>query len=51
MPTKAPETWANINSLFRTQDSGTQLVAVNDATYDGLRKYAARVKDFNFVDK
>jgi phosphonate transport system substrate-binding protein len=51
MPAKAPEAWANINSLFRTPASGPQLIAVNDATYDGLRRYAARVKDFNFVEK
>lgn len=49
MPVKDPALWANINSLFRTQDSGTVPVAVTDANYDGLRKYAAQVKDFNFA--
>ncbi len=51
MPTKAPEAWANINSLLHTPASGTVLISVNDATYDGLRKYAAQVKDFNFEEK
>ena len=51
MPTKAPDAWANINSLFRTPASGTVLIPVNDATYDGLRKYASQVKDFNFAEK
>ena len=51
MPTKAPEAWANINSLLHTPASGTVLIPVNDATYNGLRKYAAQVKDFNFTEK
>jgi hypothetical protein len=37
--------------LFRTPASGTVLIPVNDATYDGLRKYASQVKDFNFAEK
>ena len=51
MPTKSPEAWANINNLLHTPTSGTVLIPVNDATYDGLRKYAAQVKDFNFSEK
>lgn len=49
MPTKDPALWANINNLFHTSSSGTTLIPVNDATYDGLRKYTAQVKDFNFL--
>ncbi len=51
MPTKDPALWANISSTFRTSFSGTELIAVTDASYDGLRKYASQVKDFNFGDK
>lgn len=49
MPSKDPALWANVNGLFHTPASGTQYVRVNDASYNGLRKYAARVKDFKFV--
>jgi phosphonate transport system substrate-binding protein len=51
MPTKGPAAWANMNSLLGTQVSGTVIIPVNDATYNGLRKYAAQVKDFSFEDK
>ena len=51
IPTKDPELWANLTSLYRTFSTATQLIPVKDATYDGLRKYAAQVKDFNFVEK
>jgi phosphonate transport system substrate-binding protein len=51
IPTKDPELWANISSTFRTSVSGTELIAVTDASYDGLRRYASQVKDFNFGDK
>jgi ABC-type phosphate/phosphonate transport system substrate-binding protein len=52
MPTRDPALWANYSALYHTFSSGTtQNIAVNDATYDGLRKYAAQVKDFNFVER
>jgi phosphonate transport system substrate-binding protein len=51
MPSRDPALWANISSLYSTPATGTRIIAVNDATYDGLRKYATRVKDFNFLDK
>jgi phosphonate transport system substrate-binding protein len=51
MPSRDPALWANLSSLYRTPDRGNTIIVVNDATYDGLRKYTARVKDFNFVDK
>ena len=51
MPTRDPELMAHINGLFHTQSSGSVLVRVSDASYDGLRKYASQVKDFNFEDK
>jgi phosphonate transport system substrate-binding protein len=51
IPTKDPELFAHLNSLQGNLSSGTVYVAVNDATYNGLRKYASQVKDFNFVEK
>jgi len=51
IPTKAPELAANLTSLYRTASSGSVLVPVNDASYDGLRHYAAQVKDFKFVEE
>jgi phosphonate transport system substrate-binding protein len=50
MPTRDPAAWANISNFFRTADSGPVPVACTDASYDGLRKYAAQVKDFNFAE-
>lgn len=47
MPAKDPAAWKTINSIFSTSDSGTVVVAVTDASYDGLRRYASQVKDFN----
>jgi phosphonate transport system substrate-binding protein len=51
IPTKDPELAANLLSLYRTSTSGSTWVSVNDATYDGLRHYAAKVKDFKFVEE
>jgi len=54
IPTKDPELWAHLTSLQSTllsSNSGSVNVPVSDASYDGLRKYASQVKDFNFVDK
>jgi phosphonate transport system substrate-binding protein len=51
IPTRDPELWANLSSLHKDLSSGTQYVPVNDATYDGLRRYTTQVKDFNFVEE
>ena len=51
IPTKDPELWSNIVNTYRTNTTGMNYVSVNDATYNGLRSYTSRVKDFNFVDK
>jgi phosphonate transport system substrate-binding protein len=51
IPTKDPELWSNIVNTYRTNTSGMSYVSVNDSTYNGLRSYASKVKDFNFVDK
>jgi phosphonate transport system substrate-binding protein len=51
IPTRDPELWVNLSSLHKDLSSGTQYVSVNDASYDGLRRYAAQVKDFNFVEE
>ncbi len=51
IPSKDPKLWTQLNQLFTTPASGPTMVAVNDATYDGLRKYASQVKDFKFVEK
>jgi phosphonate transport system substrate-binding protein len=51
MPTKDPALWQNISNTFHTADIGTMPIVVTDASYDGLRKYAAQVKDFNFSEK
>jgi phosphonate transport system substrate-binding protein len=50
IPTRDPELWENLSSLHKDLSSGTQYVPVNDATYDGLRRYTTQVKDFNFVE-
>lgn len=53
IPQRDPELWAHMTSLYSnilTSASGTVNVPVSDSTYDGLRKYAAQVKDFNFVE-
>jgi phosphonate transport system substrate-binding protein len=51
IPTKDPELWSNIVNTYRTNTSGMSYVSVNDGTYNGLRSYTSKVKDFNFVDK
>jgi phosphonate transport system substrate-binding protein len=52
IPTKDPALWEHLKSLYNTMSiTGAVNVPVDDATYNGLRKYAAQVKDFNFVDK
>ena len=48
IPTEDPELWRSWTRAYQQGSaSGTVNVAVNDATYNGLRKYAAQVKDFN----
>jgi phosphonate transport system substrate-binding protein len=49
--TRDPAYWASLTSSYRLQSSGMKNIAVSDATYDGLRKYASQVKDFDFVEK
>jgi phosphonate transport system substrate-binding protein len=51
IPNRDPELWTNLQNTYRTFGSSTNNIAVNDHTYDGLRKYASQVKDFNFVEK
>jgi len=52
MPQRDPELWANITSTYKNFGvAGMKYIPVNDAYYDGLRKYTSRVKDFKFVDK
>lgn len=51
MPTKAPALFASLNKNVYSSISGNTFIAVNDATYDGLRKYALQVKQFNFLEK
>jgi phosphonate transport system substrate-binding protein len=49
--TKDPELWAELAATIRRSSTGMTYIPVNDATYNGLRQYAAQVKDFNFVEK
>ncbi len=51
IPVKDPALWDNLQKTYSTFGTATKNIAVNDATYDGLRKYALQVKDFNFVEK
>lgn len=54
IPKNDPELWANLIKLrgnINPSEGGTQYVAINDATYNQLRQYAAQVKDFSFVEK
>ncbi len=50
LPQKDPSLWANYMQTFHTAWSGSVYVAVTDANYDGLRKYAVQVKDFHFAE-
>ncbi len=50
LPQKDPALWANYMQTFHTPWSGSVNVPVTDADYDGLRKYAAQVKNFNFAE-
>lgn len=52
LPQYDPALWRTIVATYRTKDAGTmKYIPVTDHTYDGLRSYAAQVKDFNFVEK
>jgi phosphonate transport system substrate-binding protein len=48
LPQKDPALWANYMQTLHTPWSGSVNVAVTDASYNGLRSYAAQVKDFKF---
>ena len=48
--TRDPALWAELMKSVRSMSSGSNYIAVDDASYDGLRQYAAQVKDFNFVE-
>jgi phosphonate transport system substrate-binding protein len=50
LPKNDPELAATLTKTYGRLASGTEWVRVNDATYNGLRDYAAQVKDFNFVE-
>ena len=50
IPAKDPKLWASWSRAFHGPSSGTTNVAADDATYNGLRKYAAQVKDFNLAE-
>ncbi len=50
LPQKDPALWANYMQTFHTSWSGSVNVPVTDADYDGLRKYAAQVKNFNLAE-
>jgi phosphonate transport system substrate-binding protein len=51
MPTRDPKLFAELSATYRTFSTGSKDVPVNDATYDGLRSYMNKVKDFKFVEK
>lgn len=51
MRTRAPQLWASMNASVYASTSGTINIPVTDATYDGLRRYAMQVKQFNFLGK
>lgn len=50
LPQKDPALWSNYMQTFHTPWSGSVNVAVKDADYNGLRKYAAQVKTFNLAE-
>ena len=49
IPTKDPILWQNLKTVSRKPDM--TLISVQDSAYDGLRKFATQVKDFNVVEK
>lgn len=49
IPQKDPTLWETIKKTYRRPNM--TFIAVNDSTYDGLRKFATQVKDFNIVEK
>jgi phosphonate transport system substrate-binding protein len=51
MSTRDPKLFAELSATYNKFSSGTKDVAVTDATYDGLRSYMDKVKDFKFVEK
>ncbi|WP_158792867.1 phosphate/phosphite/phosphonate ABC transporter substrate-binding protein [Granulicella sp. L60] len=54
IPQKDPELWANMMRLrgnTNPAEGGTQLIVVNDSSYNEMREYAMKVKDFSLVEK
>jgi phosphonate transport system substrate-binding protein len=51
MPQRDPTLWQNIATTYRMSSAGLKYIPVTDHTYDGLRDYAAQMKDFNFAEK
>ena len=49
--TRDPELWAELSKSLHRTSTGVTYIPVTDTTYDGLRSYAAQVKDFNFVEE
>ena len=49
--TRDPQLWTELAASLRSATSGVTYIPVTDATYNGLRQYAAQVKDFNFVEE
>jgi phosphonate transport system substrate-binding protein len=51
LPAKDPGLWASMSKNVYSTTAGTTYIPVTDATYDGLRRYASQVKQFNFLEK
>jgi phosphonate transport system substrate-binding protein len=49
IPQKDPALWETIKKTYRRPNM--TFVPVNDSTYDGLRKFAAQVKNLNIAEK
>ena len=50
IPERDPELWKAIKDLYRRPDI-TAFVSAKDSDYDGLRKFAAQLKDYNLNEK
>ena len=49
IPQKDPALWESIKQTYRHSDM--TFIPVSDSTYDGLRRLAANLKDFNITEK
>jgi phosphonate transport system substrate-binding protein len=49
MQSKDPALWKQFTELYRRPDM--TFVAIQDSNYDGLRKFASQLKDFNLNEK